>query len=70
MGVGYCDLVFDNLVVEIKANRQHPRRAGPQIKKYMQNISHAERKKCSGVVINFNQRLGTVQMWEIAPGST
>lgn len=67
VGVGYCDLVIDNLIIEIKANRQHPRRAGAQLKKYMRNISLSEKRKCAGVVINFNQRRAVAQVWDIPP---
>jgi GxxExxY protein len=67
VGMGRCDLVLDGLVVEIKANRQHPRKASAQIKKYTLNISQAERRKYAGLVINFNQKQGVAQIWSPPP---
>lgn len=64
VGVGRCDLVLNGLIVEIKANRQHPRRAGAQLKKYIQSMVKTESRQYSGIVINFNQKLGRVQTWE------
>jgi GxxExxY protein len=66
VGMGRCDLVIGELAVEIKANRQHPSKASAQIKKYTMNLSKAERRAYTGVVINFNQRRGGAQTW-VAP---
>lgn len=66
VGMGRCDLVIGDLAVEIKANRQHPSKASAQIKKYTMNLSKAERRAYTGVVINFNQRRGAAQTW-VAP---
>lgn len=61
VGVGRCDLVIGNVVVEIKANALEPRRALAQLRKYTENLARAERKRYHGIVLNFNQRTGVVQ---------
>lgn len=61
VGVGRCDLVIGNLVVEIKANTLPPRCAHSQLLKYTRNLGRAERRRYRGVIINFNQRTGGVQ---------
>lgn len=61
VGVGRCDLVIGNLVVEIKANSLPPRSAQSQLLKYTRNLARAERRRYRGVIVNFNQRTGGVQ---------
>jgi GxxExxY protein len=63
VGMGRCDLVLGELAVEIKANRQNPQKASAQIKKYTMNLSQAEQRRYTGVVINFNQKRGGAQVW-------
>jgi len=63
VGMGRCDLVLGELAVEIKANRQNPQKASAQIKKYTMNLSQAEQRRYTGVVINFNQKQGGAQVW-------
>lgn len=61
VGVGRCDLVIGNVVVEIKANTLPPRRALAQLRRYTENLGRAERRRFCGIVLNFNQRTGGVQ---------
>jgi len=61
VGVGRCDLVIGNLVVEIKANTLPPRKAVSQLQKYTKHLGKAERKGYRGLILNFNQKSGTAQ---------
>ncbi len=61
VGIGRCDLVIGNVVVEIKANALAPRRALAQLRRYTENLGRAERRRYYGIVLNFNQRTGAVQ---------
>ena len=61
VGVGRCDLVIGDLIVEIKANTLHPSRVLSQLQKYTQNLARAERRRYRGVILNFNQETGAVQ---------
>ena len=63
-----ADLVTDNLVVEIKAMRESPLSSGydSQLQKYLNGM-----QQCgflngrAGVLLNFNQRTGAVEHWEL-----
>ena len=63
VGVGRCDLVLEGIAVEIKANARHPRKALPQLRKYICNLSRTEKRRYSGLIINFNQKTCGVQTW-------
>ena len=63
VGMGRCDLVIGDIVVEIKANSMQAKAALPQIKKYIANLSKAEKTKFSGMVLNFNQTTGRAEIW-------
>jgi GxxExxY protein len=62
VGFGRCDLIIDNLIVEFKANVRCPTAASPQLQKYIQSQRAAERKHFRGVIINFNQRTGGIDV--------
>ena len=64
VGVGRCDLVVGGLVVEIKANALHPSKASSQLQKYTWSLSRTEKRSFTGVIINFNQKTGGVQMFQ------
>lgn len=61
VGVGRCDLVIGDLIVEIKANTLHPSKVLSQLQKYTQNLGRAEHRRYRGVILNFNQETGAVQ---------
>jgi GxxExxY protein len=63
IGMGRADLVIDDVVVEIKANKLPPQQTSPQVQKYILSLSLAERKKYKGMVINFNQDSGEVDIF-------
>lgn len=63
VGFGRCDLIVKNLVVEFKANTQFPKRTSPQLRKYMESLSYTERRQFKGMVINFNQKSGKVEVY-------
>lgn len=62
VGFGRCDIIIGNLVVEFKANTKHPTKASSQLKKYIQSLSTTERRHFHGVVVNFNQKTGRVDV--------
>ena len=61
VGFGRCDIIVGNLVIEFKANVTSPTKASTQLRKYMLSLSATERKRFNGVIINFNQRSGTIE---------
>jgi len=61
IGMGRADLVIDNFVVEIKANKLPPRETSAQLQKYIHSLSKTEKRRFRGVVINFNQQSGRVE---------
>jgi GxxExxY protein len=63
IGVGRADMVIDDVVVEIKANRLPPKQTSAQLQKYMVSLSRAENKHYNGVVVNFNQKTGLVDIF-------
>ena len=63
VGFGRCDLVVDDIVVEIKANSMHTKSALAQIKKYTTHLAKVEKAKYFGIIVNFNQTNGTVETW-------
>jgi GxxExxY protein len=62
IGTGRADLVIGDMVAEIKANRMPPTVASPQLQKYLKSMSRAERRVFHGVIINFNQKTGLVDI--------
>jgi len=67
IGVGRADIVLDGVVVEIKAVSKCPSRTSGQIRKYMESLAKIEKTPCSGVVINFNQNSGKVEIVQEIP---
>jgi len=63
IGMGRADLVIDDVIVEIKANRSEPKSTSAQLKKYLVSLSQAEGKEYKGLVINFNQASGCVDVF-------
>jgi GxxExxY protein len=64
IGMGRADLVVSDLVVEIKANSAAPKKTSPQLQKYILSLTQAEGKQFWGVVVNFNQRNGNVELYQ------
>jgi len=64
IGMGRADLVIEDLIVEIKANRLPPSETSAQLQKYLQSLSKAEHRAFRGVVLNFNQKTGLVDVLE------
>lgn len=64
IGMGRADLVIDDMIVEIKANRLPPSETSAQLQKYLQSLSKAEHREFHGVVVNFNQKTGSVDVLE------
>jgi len=64
IGMGRADLVIDDVVVEIKANRLAPKETSAQLQKYLVSLAKAERRTFRGVVLNFNQKSGGVDILE------
>jgi GxxExxY protein len=58
VGFGRCDLVIGDLVVEFKANRLPPKRASSQLQKYLDSAGPGSK----GVILNFNQRTGRIDV--------
>jgi GxxExxY protein len=73
VGFGRCDIVLKNLVVEFKANMACPRRTSDQLQKYLESMHHTRKKTkgspIRGVVINFSQRTGLVEVFQSAAPS-
>lgn len=67
IGVGRADIVLDGVVVEIKAVARCPRATSGQLRKYMESLVKVEKEPCSGVVINFNQNSGEVEIVQELP---
>ncbi len=67
VGFGRCDIIIGNLVVEFKANTKNPKKSSRQLKKYIQSLSTTERRRFKGIVVNFNQKTGKVDIHEEAP---
>lgn len=67
VGFGRCDLVIKNLVVELKANTRCPTSFSPQLRKYMTSMGATEHKRFQGIIVNFNQRSGVVEIHKDRP---
>lgn len=64
IGFGRADLVIDDLVVELKAASKAPEQASGQLRKYIESLTKSESQPFRGVVINFNQKTGKVDIYE------
>jgi len=64
VGFGRCDLIVGRLVVEFKANKTPPRKVSSQLDKYLEAQLAAEGVSYQGVVINFNQKSGKVEIFQ------
>ena len=73
IGTGRADLVLQgrqrgpkdaarDLAVEIKANAKRPSQASGQLRKYLESLRRVEKRECAGLVINFNQSTGEVDL--------
>ena len=49
IGMGRADLVIEDLIVEIKANRLPPTETSAQLRKYIQSLTRSERRDFRGV---------------------
>ncbi len=64
IGMGRADMVIENVIIEIKANKFPPKATSDQLQKYLVSLSQAEKKHYSGVVVNFNQKTGLVDIYQ------
>ena len=64
VGFGRCDLVVKNLIIELKANRKCPSSFSPQLIKYMSSLKASERRRYRGVILNFNQNTGLLDVYQ------
>jgi GxxExxY protein len=62
VGFGRCDIVIGNLAVEFKANKRKPSKASSQLCKYLESLGKTGRARYRGVVMNFNQQTGAVEV--------
>ncbi len=62
VGFGRCDIIIGDLVVEFKANMWCPSKNSPQIRKYLESLTTTERARFRGLIVNFNQRSGKVEV--------
>ena len=71
VGFGRCDLVVKDLNIELKANSKRPSSFSPQLTKYMTSLKTSERRKSSrGVILNFNQKTGLLDVYQaVLPSS-
>ena len=63
VGFGKADLVIDDLVLELKATTKAPTSASGQLQKYLESMCSSERRAFNGMVINFNQSTGDVDIF-------
>jgi GxxExxY protein len=64
VGFGRCDIIVGNLVVEFKANTKCPKSTSRQLQKYMESLASTERRRFQGMVVNFNQKTGKIDVYE------
>lgn len=62
VGFGRCDMIVGKQVVEFKANTRRPSKASPQLQKYLESLSASKRAQYRGMVVNFNQRSGVIDV--------
>lgn len=64
VGFGRCDIILENLVVEFKANMCCPRKTSDQLQKYMESMRCTQKARFIGVVVNFSQNTGAVEIFQ------
>lgn len=64
IGMGRADLVIGDIVIEIKAIRNCPRNTSDQLRKYIVSFNKHEKRVYRGMVVNFNQKSGNVDVLE------
>lgn len=64
---GRADFIVDDTIIEIKANKLSVASATDQIEKYIKSLNRVEQKNYSGLIINFNQRSGKVEVFTLNP---
>lgn len=62
IGYGRADFVIDQYVIEIKANKLPITEASDQLEKYVKSLLRVEKKAYVGLLINFNQNTGEVNV--------
>ena len=62
VGFGRCDIIVGDLIVEFKANMWCPSKNSPQMRKYLESLTTTERARFRGLIVNFNQRTGKVEV--------
>ena len=67
VGFGRCDIVIGNLVVEFKANRTCPSKTSCQLQKYLESLKRTHRTQPRGIVINFSQSTGSIEIFQSHP---
>ena len=64
---GRADFVISNIIIEVKANRTPIEAASDQLKKYLRSLSDLEHTDYVGVIINFNQATGKIDVFQQKP---
>ncbi len=64
VGFGRCDIIIGNLVVEFKANMACPRKTSDQLQKYMESMNCTRKSRYQGMVVNFSQSTGAVEIFQ------
>jgi GxxExxY protein len=67
VGHGRADFIVGNFVIEIKASRLPVTRATDQLLKYLESLYVVERRTYCGVILNFNQHTGAVDVLKHDP---
>jgi GxxExxY protein len=67
IGYGRADFVVGDFVIEIKANRNKAEEASDQLEKYLRSLSKIEKKEYTGLILNFNQSSGQVDVMQQVP---
>lgn len=67
IGYGRADFVVGNYVIEIKANRNKAEEASDQLEKYLRSLCKIEKKDYTGLILNFNQSTGQVDILQQLP---
>lgn len=67
IGFGRADFVIENYIIEIKANKLSVDAASDQLSKYLKSLCRAEKKEYIGIIINFNQTTGKVDVFQQTP---
>lgn len=62
IGSGRADFIVGDYVIEIKASRQPIEEATDQLRKYLKSLDYVEKKTYKGIILNFNQHTGRVDV--------